>query len=144
MVGDLDGSCSIEEQCILEFTTCAGEEGNFKCMCQEDYVKNAAKNGCVKSESKYQKFKPIKIKIISGATLLEESCEVQEQCLGIIDSECSLSFNECRCITSHVANQDLDMCLPSNLLTQNSKNNISDAGTSYFSFKKNSNKKFLK
>jgi len=57
VVGDLDGSCSIEEQCSLAFTTCAGEEGNFKCMCQEDYVRNAAKNGCVKSGSQNQKFK---------------------------------------------------------------------------------------
>jgi len=29
---DLGGSCSIEEQCALEFATCAGEEENFKCM----------------------------------------------------------------------------------------------------------------
>lgn len=35
---DLGGSCSIEEQCAVEFATCAGEEDNYKCMCQKGYV----------------------------------------------------------------------------------------------------------
>lgn len=51
VVGGLEESCLIEEQCSMQFTTCAGEEGDFKCMCAESYVKNAAKNGCVKSKS---------------------------------------------------------------------------------------------
>jgi hypothetical protein len=43
------GSCLVEEQCTLDYATCAGEEGNFKCECEEGYVHDPDENdACLK------------------------------------------------------------------------------------------------
>jgi hypothetical protein len=51
VVGELQGSCEVDEQCVLPNVSCTGEEGNFKCFCNEGFVNNADITACLDSES---------------------------------------------------------------------------------------------